>query len=117
MLEASHLRVALITIDTLEAARTLAQDLVKERLAACVTLVPGVESVYEWEGAIHQDREFLMIVKTTDARFPALESAVRARHPYATPEILALASAQVSEAYRQWVERTVSADADISAAQ
>jgi periplasmic divalent cation tolerance protein len=111
MLEASHLRVVLITIDSLEAARSLAQSLVQERFAACVNIISGIESVYEWEGSIHQDNEFLLIVKTTALRFPDLEAAVRSRHPYATPEILALSSAQVSEAYRRWVERMASTDA------
>jgi periplasmic divalent cation tolerance protein len=107
MPDANDLRVVLITIDSAEAARELANRLVRERLAACVNIVPGVTSVYEWDGAIQQESELLLIVKTNAGRYPALEAAVREHHPYTNPEILALASAAVAEKYRNWVNEGV----------
>jgi periplasmic divalent cation tolerance protein len=107
MPESNDLRVVFITIDTAEAARTLAQTVVRDRLAACVNIVPGILSVYEWDGAIQQDAEQLLIVKTTAERYPALEAAVRELHPYTTPEVLALASAAVSDTYEKWVKEGV----------
>lgn len=68
----------------------LAKTLVRERLAACVNLVPAVRSFYEWEGKMQDDHEVLLVAKTTRARYAALEARVRELHPYDVPEIIAL---------------------------
>ena len=107
MPDANDLRVVFITIDSAEAARTLANLIVRQRLAACVNIVPGVTSVYEWEGAVQQETEQLLIVKTNADRYPALEAAVREHHPYTNPEVLALASVAVAEKYWTWVNEGV----------
>lgn len=107
MPDANDLRVVFITIDSAEAARTLANLLVRNRFAACVNIVSGVTSVYEWEGAVQQETEQLLIVKTNAERYPALETAVREHHPYANPEVLAVASAAVADKYRIWVNEGV----------
>ncbi|OYT71159.1 MAG: divalent-cation tolerance protein CutA [Chloracidobacterium sp. CP2_5A] len=105
------MRVVLVTTDTLESARELARIAVQGRHAACVNIVAGVTSVYEWEGALREEAEYLLILKTTAARYPALEAAIRARHAYATPEILALVSAEVSPPYAAWVRQLCDAKA------
>jgi periplasmic divalent cation tolerance protein len=68
----------------------LADVLVSERLAACVNIIPVIESVYRREGKITRDSETLMIVKTTDERYPKLERRVKELHRYSTPEVIAL---------------------------
>ena len=73
------------------------------QLAACVNLVPGVESIYRWQGAIETAAETLAIFKTTAAAFPAFEKALTEMHPYEVPEIIALTPAQVVGPYRDWV--------------
>lgn len=105
---ATDLRVVLITIDSLDAGRTLAKFLVQEKLAACVNLVPQVESIYTWEGQLQQESEVLLIAKTTALTFPQLEAAVKSRHSYTTPEILALSVTDASQAYAFWVMQGVS---------
>ena len=70
----------------LETARTAASTLVGEKLAACGNIVPGVESIYRWEGKVETGAEVLVIFKTTAGSYPALEARVRALHPYEVPE-------------------------------
>jgi periplasmic divalent cation tolerance protein len=99
----SHeLVVFVTTIDSDEAAR-IADALVSERLAACVNIIGAIESVYRWEGKITRDREALMIIKTTDARYLELELRVKELHSYSTPEVLALKVEQGSAEYLKWL--------------
>ncbi len=105
MSDVTDVRVVLVTTDTLESARELARMVVQARHAACVNIVAGIASVYEWEGVLREDAECLLILKTTAARYPALEAAIRARHSYAMPEILALVSAEASPDYAAWVRQ------------
>ena len=96
--------VVLITAPSLGEAQRMADVLVEERLAACVNLVPGVRSVYRWEGKLQHDDEVLMIVKTAASAFNALEARVGALHPYEVPEILGLSPQAVSESYLAFLE-------------
>lgn len=98
-----ELRVVLITAPDAECGSRLARALVEERLAACVNVVPGVRSVYRFEGAIHDDAEVLLIAKTRADRCEALAARITALHPYALPEVLALEAPGGSLAYRAWV--------------
>jgi periplasmic divalent cation tolerance protein len=85
------------------AAGPLAAALVEGRLAACVNILPGVRSVYRWQGQVEQAEESLLLAKTTPARYPALEAEVRRLHPYELPEIVAVHVAGGYSAYLQWV--------------
>ena len=81
----------------------LARTLVEERLVACVNLVPGVRSLYHWEGEVQDDCETLLICKTHRERFAALEARVQALHPYDVPEVIALPIEQGAASYLAWV--------------
>ena len=72
------------------AAERLADLLVEKRLAACVNILAPCRSVYRWKGTVQHDEEHPMLIKTTAERYPALEQALRAAHPYELPEIIAL---------------------------
>jgi periplasmic divalent cation tolerance protein len=98
-----QLSIILVTAPSQDVARQLAHDLVTERLAACVNVVPGVTSIYAWEGKIEQAEEVLMIIKTQSSRYTALEEHVRAHHPYETPEIVEISAGRVTPKYWQWV--------------
>jgi periplasmic divalent cation tolerance protein len=103
------LRVVLITAPP-DGAAALARALVEEGLAACVNVVPGITSHYQWEGAVCEDVEALLVVKTTEAGMAALTARVKALHPYRVPEVLAL---QVDEEvgnpdYLRWLRDSVS---------
>ncbi|WP_240096012.1 divalent-cation tolerance protein CutA [Thermomonas flagellata] len=81
----------------------IAQALLEERLAACVSLLPGLQSVYRWQGALERASEVLLLIKTTPARYPALETRLRALHPYELPELLAFESSTGLPAYLRWL--------------
>lgn len=79
------------------------RTLVEERVAACVNLLPPMESVYRWEGQVERDTERQVIVKTSRDRVPALWERIRDLHPYETPEFVVLAIADGSDAYLRWL--------------
>jgi periplasmic divalent cation tolerance protein len=102
-----EVRVALVTAPDAEAGARIARTLVEERLAACVNLVPGVRSIYRWEGAVQDDGEVLLVVKTAAGRAEALAARVREVHPYDVPEVLLLAVQGGSAPYLDWVRAEV----------
>ena len=87
----------------LATARALADALVGERLAACVNLLPGVQSVYRWQGRVETGEEVLLLIKTTRTCLPALQARIVALHPYELPEVLAVESAGGLPTYLDWV--------------
>ncbi len=100
----------LIVITTVGAefdARSLARELVEARLAACVNILPGVESVYRWEGKIAEDGEKLLVIKTVDERLDALQEKLFERHPYEVPEFVVIDPADVRGPYRDWLLHSV----------
>jgi len=98
-----RVEVVYCTCDDRAQAIALARGLVAERLAACVNVVPGLTSVYQWQGEVCEDSELLLIVKTTRETRPALQRWLEANHPYDVPEILALPVAGGAQPYLQWV--------------
>ncbi len=86
-------------------AEALAAVLVGERLAACVNILAPCQSMYRWQGAIEQISEVPLVIKTTAARYAAVEAAIRARHPYELPEIIAVPVTQGLPDYLAWVAR------------
>ncbi|WP_367874925.1 divalent-cation tolerance protein CutA [Luteolibacter sp. Populi] len=95
--------VILCTFPDIEQARQIGAALVERQVAACVNLLPGVESIYRWEGKVEQAGEILAFIKTT--RYAELEAAIHELHPYEVPEILALSVINGSPEYLAWLER------------
>jgi periplasmic divalent cation tolerance protein len=93
-----------------EAAERLASALVEEQLAACVNALPGIQSVYRWQGALERSAETLLLAKTTAERYPALESRLRELHPYELPEIIALPIERGLPGYLAWVREQSGTD-------
>lgn len=87
-----------------DSAGKLARSLIEKRLAACVNILPPCKSVYRWQGKTEDTEEFPMLIKSTSERYPALEAAIRAAHPYELPEIIAVPFAAGLPAYLEWVE-------------
>ncbi|HWP44063.1 MAG TPA: divalent-cation tolerance protein CutA [Blastocatellia bacterium] len=85
-----------------EASR-IAEAIVEERLAACVNIVEGIESIYRWEGKVTRDREALMIIKSTAERYEELERRVKQLHSYSTPEVIAFGIERGSQQYLDWL--------------
>jgi periplasmic divalent cation tolerance protein len=86
-----------------ETAQRIARALVEQRLAACVNVVPGLRSIYRWQGAIQDDAECLLLVKTRAARVTALTEAIRGLHPYELPEVIAVPVVAGLAPYLDWV--------------
>ena len=87
-------------------ASKIATALVAERLAACVNRVPGVHSLFRWQGAVDSQTEVLLLVKTTMAAWPALEARIRALHPYELPEVIGVPLTVGSGPYLQWISES-----------
>lgn len=95
--------LVLTTAPDEEVARRIAHGLVERRLAACVNLVPGLTSVYRWQGRVEEASELLLIAKTTPARLAELEIALGELHPYDTPELVVLRPEHVGARYLAWL--------------
>lgn len=95
--------VALVTVPDDEVAKRMAHVLVTEKLAACVTVLPGVRSVYAWQGEICNEGELQCLLKTRRELFPAVRERVLALHPYQVPEIIALPLVEGSASYLAWL--------------
>jgi periplasmic divalent cation tolerance protein len=85
------------------AAESLAEALITEQLAACVNILAPCRSVYRWQGSVQHDEEHPLLIKTTEERYAALEQAIRARHPYELPEIVAVRIERGLAAYLDWL--------------
>lgn len=95
--------IAVITaVGSQAGARAMARAMVERKLAACAQ-ISEIESFYTWDGAVQNDREFRVVFKTTDERYPALKSAIRACHAYALPAIHALPFEQVYAPCAEWI--------------
>lgn len=88
-------------------ATRLARTLVEERLAACATLIPAVQSIYHWQGQIETSTEALLLLKTDTEHLAALEIRLHALHSYQTPEFLVLGVEGVSPAYLEWLQASL----------
>lgn len=95
--------VVLCTVPDEDSAQSIAHALVAEGLAACVNVLPRLTSVYRWEGEVTSGEELLLIIKTRQERYAALEARVKELHPYTVPEIIALPIQHGSKDYLDWL--------------
>jgi len=100
---ASDVRIVLTTAGSRDEGERPAQALVEGGLAACVNLVPGLTSIYRWQGAVESADEVLLLIKTTTARLESVQAALHAAHSYEVPEFLVLTTESASHAYLEWL--------------
>lgn len=91
----------------MDTAQSLVASLLEQRLAACVNIVPGVQSHYEWKGELCCDAEVLLYIKTRRERYEAVEAAIRRLHPYELPEIIAVPITMGLAPYLSWIDQQV----------
>jgi periplasmic divalent cation tolerance protein len=96
--------VVLVTCGSEEEATKIANSLVEERIAACVSIISPVRSIYRWEGKIWDEKEWVLIIKTQKKRFEDLEKKVKPLHSYSVPEIIGLPIVEGNPAYLKWLE-------------
>jgi periplasmic divalent cation tolerance protein len=104
------IRLILTTTANPEEAARLGRTLVEERLAACATLIPAVQSIYRWKGEIETSTETLLLLKTGEERLAALEARLHELHSYQTPEFLVLPVEAASQPYLEWLQNTLRGD-------
>ena len=97
----------LTTLGSTADAREFVNGLVQDRLVACGTLLPSAASIYRWEGAIKEEGEVVVLLKTDASKWEALEAAVNERHPYDVPELLAVSVDRGAKPYLSWLSREV----------
>ncbi|MFH1675820.1 MAG: divalent-cation tolerance protein CutA [bacterium] len=102
----SEFQLVLSTVPNLEKGKEIGQSIVSSGLAACVNLVPGILSIYIWEGKQCEDDEVLLVIKTTGDKIPALIGKIVENHPYKVPEIIALPIIGGNENYLKWVRES-----------
>ena len=96
-----------VTAADMDEAKRIGRMLVVKKLAACVNILPGVTSVYRWQGAIEHGEELLLIIKTSQTVWPMLEAQIQALHPYELPEIVAVPIKTGEAEYIQWLENSI----------
>ncbi len=99
--------IVLTTCPNSEEAEDLAQKIISERLAACVQVLPKMRSFYLWEGKMQKETEYLLLIKTVEAKFASLEKFISENHSYMIPEIISLSSNNVSEKYLGWLSENL----------
>ncbi len=99
--------VVLVTAASLRESTKIARQLVEAKLAACVNITQPIRSIYRWQGKMADEREFLLIIKSTRGLFPEIKAAVSKIHSYQTPEIICLPIIDGSENYLQWLSDSV----------
>lgn len=100
---AADARIVITTAGSREEAERIAQFLVEEQIAACVNLLPGVTSVYRWQGAVERADEILLLIKTRAAHLEAVDAALHRLHSYEVPEFLVLQAEAGSKAWLEWL--------------
>jgi len=100
-------RIVLCTAGSEDEARKIARGLVEQRLAACVNIVPQIESIYRWQGKVESAREWLLLIKTTVERFPDVRDAIRELHSYEVPECISISVEDGSAAYLEWIGQSL----------
>lgn len=100
--------IVLVTVSSSEEAETIAYALVEEKLAACVNIIPGLTSIFTWEGKLDRAAELLLVIKTRQERMKELIKTVKDLHSYSVPEIIALPIIGGSEDYLKWVDESTS---------
>jgi periplasmic divalent cation tolerance protein len=105
--------LVLTNVADIASARLLARALVEQRLAACVNMLTAVQSVYRWNGAVEEAAEVTLLVKTTAARYPELEQAIRLLHPYDLPELIALPISAGLPPYLAWISQETRKEIDV----
>ncbi|MGH8220801.1 MAG: divalent-cation tolerance protein CutA [Steroidobacteraceae bacterium] len=109
----SEALVVLCTCPDEAVADRIARELVTARLAACVNRLPGVRSVFRWQGALQDEREVLLAIKTSRSRYEELEMRLKALHPYEVPEIIALPVLAGAAPYLAWLAEETRPSADM----
>ena len=96
--------VVLCTVPDTDIGGSIATTLVSEKLAACVNILPGAHSIYEWQGKLEKEPEFVLLIKSREDRLEVLKERLLAQHPYELPELIAVLIEKGSATYLSWID-------------
>lgn len=99
--------IVYVTTPNDDSAKKIARALVTQQLAACVNIVPGIQSIYQWEGRVNEDSEYLLMIKTASAKVDAVSQFVRENHPYSVAEVISVRIDNGNPPYLSWIEQSV----------
>jgi periplasmic divalent cation tolerance protein len=105
--------LVLTNVPDVTIATAIARQLVEQKLAACVNVLPQVQSIYRWQGIIEEVGEATLLIKTTQGRYDALEAAIKASHPYDLPEVIAIPITQGLPQYLDWIAQETKKDVNV----
>jgi periplasmic divalent cation tolerance protein len=94
-------------VETVSEGERIAHLLLEKHLIACCNILPGISSVYRWQGKMEKSAEVLLLMKSTFEQYPEIEKAIRSEHSYEVPEILAVPVTKGSESYLKWINQTI----------
>ncbi len=103
MISDEQILLAMTNVPDAATAQSIAHALVDAKLAACVNILPAVQSVYRWQGVVEQANEVTLLIKTTQRRYPQLQRAIVAAHPYELPEVIAWPLSEGHPPYLHWI--------------
>lgn len=98
--------VVYCTVPSKKTGREIASKLLSDHLAACCNIIPGLTSIFEWQDKIEEDEELLLLIKTTEDKYPQLERRIAELHPYEVPEIIATEIHRGLDSYIHWLKKT-----------
>jgi periplasmic divalent cation tolerance protein len=107
LIETNDVRIILTTCGDRAEAERIGRSLVESRLSACINILPGIQSIYWWQGKIESSLEVLLLIKTRSEQVEAVEKAVSSLHSYATPEFLVVAVTGGSSVYLEWLQESL----------
>jgi periplasmic divalent cation tolerance protein len=99
--------VVFVTCESRDQAEKIAESVVRDKLAACVNVLPGIRSCYVWEGKLTWSDEVLLLIKTTRGRFDQLQDRIKAMHSYAVPEIVGVPIEDAFDKYIEWIDESI----------
>ena len=111
---ATSLSLVYVTAPDVKVAKELSHGLIAKKLAACVNIVPGLTSIYEWENKVQEDSEVLMLIKTRTSRVPELTTHIRESHPYKVCEVISTDITSGNQPYLDWILQSVHPSRDAS---
>lgn len=99
--------IIFVTVPDQKEGRRISKEILTSRLAACVNIIPGIQSMYQWKGKIVQEKEAMLVLKTTRSRYRKLEQKIKQLHSYEVPEVIAIPIIYGSPQYIEWVAKEV----------
>jgi periplasmic divalent cation tolerance protein len=103
----THYQIILSTCPDFDSANKIAQHLVTAKLAACINILPGITSVYEWQGKLETSHEHLLLIKTRDYHYATIEAEIKRLHPYELPEVISIAIEHGLPDYLKWINSCI----------